>query len=263
MRVQGKQILLTGASSGIGEALAIALSHKGAKLILTARRTNELERVRANCHNPDDHSTFTMDLSNPELVGGLVKEIIAQNGVIDILINNAGISQRSRVEDTNLTVEQHIMAVNYFSCLAATRAVLPGMREKNAGQIVVISSLNGKFSTPRRSSYSASKHALHGYFESLRGELHDSGINITMVCPGFINTPISLSALKPDGSHWGAMDEAQAEGISAEKCAAAVTRAIERNTPEIFIAGKEKIGVYLQRFAPFLFRRIIHRLAPP
>lgn len=262
MLVQGKRILLTGASSGIGEALAITLSQKGAKLILTARRANELERVRANCHNPDDHKVFTMDLSTPELVENSVKEIMAQHGVIDILINNAGISQRSRVEDTNLTVEQHIMAVNYFSCLATTRAVLPGMRQQNAGQIVVISSLNGKFSTPRRSSYSASKHALHGYFESLRGELHGSGINIVMVCPGFINTPISRSAIKSDGSPWGAMDEAQAGGISAEKCAKAVTKGIEKNTPEVIIAGKEKIGVYLQRFSPFLFRRIIHRLAP-
>ncbi len=262
MRIEGKRVLLTGASGGIGAALAVALSRKGARLILTARHLKTLRQVQTSCHNPDHHELVTMDLGEPESVQRSVQQIIARWGPVDILINNAGISQRSLAGETSLAVEQNIMAINYFACLATTKAVLPAMHEQGSGQIVVISSLTGKISTPGRSSYAASKHALHGYFEALRGELHGSGIHVTMVCPGFIRTGISLSAVTADGSSWATMDRAQAEGMAADKCARAIVTAMEKNQPELIIAGAEKIVVYLQRFFPSLYRRLLPRLAP-
>jgi len=263
MDIEGKTVLITGASSGIGEALAKELSRHGAHLILASRRTGELERVRASCVSPERHHVCPLDLAETGQLEARMQEIIRKFGPIDILVNNAGIAQRSLAEETTLAVEQRIMAVNYFACLITAKAVIPGMRERGDGQIVIISSLVGKIATPYRSSYAASKHALHGYFDAVRAELYGSGIHVTLVCPGFVRTQISANALTGDGQHWNTMDRNQARGLPAERCARAIVRAMKRNSPELIIAGVERLAVTLNRLFPSLYRRLIRRLGAP
>jgi dehydrogenase/reductase SDR family member 7B len=134
------------------------------------------------------------------------------------------------------------------------------MLARRTGQIVVISSVVGRFGTPFRSAYAASKHALHGFFESLRAELYDQGIRVTMICPGFVATELSVNALTGDGSPLGRMDKGQQVGMDPARCAAKIVKAIEAEQNEVYIGGKETLGVYLQRFVPDLFAKIIRRV---
>jgi short-subunit dehydrogenase len=147
--------------------------------------------------------------------------------------------------------------VNFFGAVQLTKAVLPSMLDRQEGHIVVVSSLVGKFGTPLRSSYAASKHALHGWFDSLRAEVHDDGIGVTMACPGFVKTNVASNALYPDGTPLG--DEAEEKGISPERCATAIANAIERETAEFTVGGWETVAVYAKRFVPGLFRRMIRQ----
>ena len=161
---QDKVVWITGASSGIGEALAVKFSQLGVRLILSSRREDELNRVFKNCSNPEKHLVLPMDMAKSEEFAQKKKVEMDRFGQIDILINNAGISQRSKMIDTNLETERKIMEINYFGSAALTKTVLPEMVNNQSGHIVVVSSLMGKFSTPSRSTYAASKHALVGYF---------------------------------------------------------------------------------------------------
>ena len=195
MNFKNKTIWITGASSGIGKALALALSKKEVKLILSARNLNQLEEVRLLCQNPEQVKILVMDLAMWKNAAHWVKTAFGLFDGVDILINNAGISQRSLVVDTDLKVDERIFRVNYFGTVALTKAMLPHFIEKKAGHVVVVTSVVGRVATPLRSSYSASKHALHGFFDSLRAEVYDDNISITLICPGFVNTNISKNAL--------------------------------------------------------------------
>jgi short-subunit dehydrogenase len=161
--------------------------------------------------------------------------------------------------DTNLEVDRRLMEVNYFGTIALTKAILPHFTGRGKGHIAVVSSLVGKFGTPYRSAYAASKHALHGFFDSLRAELHEKGVIITMLCPGFIHTQVSVNALTADGSPLGRMDEAQAEGMDPDRCAREMLAALRREKEEAYMGGKEKYGVWLKRFMPSLFSKILRR----
>ena len=164
-----KVVWITGASSGIGEALALEFATQGARLILSARREDELRRVAAATQLPElDLLVLPFDLNNTSNASGLAAQVINKFGRIDILINNGGMSQRSEAAETSETIERQLMEVNYFSAVNLTKAVLPYMKRQKSGQLVVLSSIAGKFGFYLRSSYSAAKHALHGYFESLR-----------------------------------------------------------------------------------------------
>lgn len=255
--MRNKVVWITGASSGIGEALAVQLSQSGAKLILSARRENELQRVQKSCTNSETHLILPLDLAQPGTFTPAVKRAISLYGHVDILINNGGISQRALVKDTFLTVDRKLMEINYLGTVGLTKSVLPGMIERQGGQIVVITSLVGKFGTPMRSGYAASKHALHGFFDSLRAEVYSDGITVTIVCPGFVKTNISINALTAEGTPQKKMDNAQANGISPEKCAREIIRAIKKRKREVYIGGKETYAVYLKRFFPGIFNRII------
>ncbi len=259
MNVNEKTIWVTGASSGIGKALAVNLSRRGARLILSARSTDRLNDCRQACANPDQHVVLPLDLTDAASLKEASALALQKYGTIDILVNNGGISQRSVAVETGLAVDRRIMEVNFFGAITLTKLVLPSMLSRKSGHIVVVSSVVGKFGTPFRSSYAASKHALHGFFESLRAELWSQGIRVTMVCPGFVRTNISINALKGDGSTLGSMDAAQAAGMDPEICAEKIVRAVEAERNEIYIGGKEKLGVYLQRFVPGLFARIIRK----
>jgi len=262
-RLKNKVVWLTGASSGIGEALAYELSEKGAQLILSARRKQELERVKGNCPSGSQPGIriLPLDLEKPDTLQLSTQAAIQIFGHIDILINNGGISQRGLVADTSLAVDRKLMEVNYFGPIALTKYLLPHFIQRREGHYVNVSSLTGKFGTPYRSGYAASKHALHGFFDALRAEQFKNNIGVTMVCPGFIRTPLTLSALTADGSPLNKMDEAQYKGKPADWCARKIVAAIEKGKEEVYIGGREVFGVYIKRFFPEIFSKIIRRVA--
>lgn len=227
-KIKDQVVWITGASSGIGEALAYQLAEKGAVLILSARSTHELARVVANCRAELRQyiNIIPLDLEKPETLQEAVASAFALRGHIDILINNGGISQRSLAADTSLSVYRKLMEVNYFGTIALTQHLLPHFIERGQGHYATVTSIVGKIGSPYRSGYAASKHALHGYFDSLRAEHHKDNIVVSMVCPGFVNTAISRNALTGDGSPLGQTDRAQAEGMSVEFCAQKIISAI-------------------------------------
>ena len=258
MDFQSCRVWITGASSGIGEALAYAFHNAGANLILSARRQDELNRVQAQCGGEPATRTLPMDVSREEELSSKPREALAMFGGIDILVLNAGISQRSLTRDTEHSVYRRLMDVNFFGPEALTRAVLPSMLEQKSGHFVVISSVAGRFGVPLRSGYSATKFALHGFYESLRAEEGKNGIQVTMVCPGFVRTGISVSALKGDGTRHAKMDPKLAQGMPPEECARQILNAIARERKEVVIAApREKMLVYLKRFAPELLARMV------
>jgi len=261
-----KVIWITGASSGIGEALTYELAKKGTKLILSARRKEELDRVKGNClaSAQPNVRVLPLDLTKQETLQLSTEAAIQLFGQVDILINNGGISQRSFVKDTVLEVDRKIMEINFFGTVAITKYLLPHFLKRKEGHFVTISSVTGKFGTPYRSTYAASKHALHGFFDSLRAELWKDvkhQITVTMICPGFINTPITLSAITGDGSPLGKMDHAQFKGMPADLCARKIVNAIEHKKQEVYIGGKETLGVYFKRWFPALFAKYIRNAA--
>ncbi len=261
MKFTNKNIWITGASSGIGEALAHAFARRGARLILSARNHTALDRVAADCLQLGAAYTLVqpLDLADTDSLAGLADAVQAQAGPIDILINNGGISQRSLAAETRLAIDEKLMRVNYLGTVALTKAVLPAMLQRQSGHILAVTSLVGKFGSPLRSGYSASKHALHGFFDSLRAELSSSGIQILLVCPGFIRTNISINALTANGSAQGSMDDATNQGMLPATLAEKVIRAISTNQQEVWIGGKETLGVYVKRFFPRLFSAMIAR----
>ena len=197
---QDKVVWITGASSGIGAALASAFAAREATLVLSARRRDRLEAVRTACTHAERHRILPLDLTEAAAIPTAVDSVLSQQGRVDILVNNGGITQRSLVKDTRIEVDRRIMETNYFGAVALTKAVLPSMLACRSGDIVVVSSLIGHFSTPLRSAYAASKHALHGFFDALRAEVYADGLHVMLVCPGFVRTEISLHALTADGS---------------------------------------------------------------
>ncbi|GAB4493416.1 MAG: SDR family NAD(P)-dependent oxidoreductase [Saprospiraceae bacterium] len=258
---KNKRVWLTGASSGIGEALAYAFAEAGAHLIISARNEQELNRVAAECANLGAASVLVqpLDLAQHDAIPGIVEKVIRQVGKVDILLNNGGISQRSLVKDTSLEVVKNLMNVNFFGTVALTKALLPNMLTHQLGHIVTITSLTGKFGSPMRSAYAASKHALHGFFDSLRAELANTPIRVTLICPGFVRTNISINALTGDGTKQNKMDDATDKGMQPEVLAQKILRTIENGKEEVYFGGKEVLGVYIKRFFPAYFSRLIKR----
>lgn len=261
--LKDKVIWITGASSGIGEATAYKMAKEGAKLVLSARRKEELERVKKACGLPEnDILVLPLDVENFESFELLKDTVIAKFGRIDLLFNNAGISQRGGVLESDLSVFQKIININLMGVVALTKAVLPQMIKQNAGHIVVTSSLSGKLGSPMRSGYCASKHALHGFFDALRAEVYENNIKVTLVCPGYIQTAISVNAIGADGNKHGKMDNNQENGVPVDICAAKIVKAIKADKSEIYIGGKEVLGVYLKRFFPKILEKIVIKQAP-
>lgn len=261
-KVKDKVILLTGASSGIGEALAYQLAEKGARLILSARRSEELERVKSHCQNQELVHILPLDLGDSFAVPQKAKEAETFFGYVDILINCGGISQRDKAINTSLDVDRRLMEVNYFGSVALSKALLPKMIERKSGHHVIITSAVGIVSTPFRSSYAASKHALHGFYDALRAEHFKDNIKVSIILPGYVRTQISFNALMGDGSKQNKMDNAQDNGLSPEQCASKIISSIEKNQEEVYIGGlREVAGIYIKRFFPGLFSRIIRKAA--
>lgn len=252
-------IWITGASNGIGRAMAIYYAEKGNSLILSSRNLKKLEEVSIICtqRGAPKVACYSLNMEIPEEIQSLSIQILQKEGIPSIIIHSAGISQRSLIIDTSMEVYRRIMEVDYFGAIHLSKILLPKMIENGGGKIVVISSLVGKFSTPLRSGYSAAKHALHGFFDALRTEHKNDNIKVCVICPGFIKTDISVNALLGNGEKQNVMDDAQARGMLPGAFAEKAVQAINRNKAEVYIGGKETLGVHLNRLFPKFFRSII------
>ncbi len=261
--LNNKVIWITGASSGIGEALVHQCAKQNAIVILSARRGTELQRVLTEAKlNTNNSLILPFDLADTSDAKNYAELIISKFGKIDILINNGGQSQRSEAAETSTETERKLFEINYFSAVNLTKAVLPYMLKTGSGKIVVVSSIAGKFGFYLRSSYSAAKHALHGYFESLRLETEKKGLSVLVVCPGKIKTNVSINAASNDGNAHNQMDESHKDAMSAEECARRIITGILDNKEEIFIGGKELLIVKIKRFLPKLFGKLIRKQSP-
>lgn len=262
MDFENKVVWVTGASSGIGKATVFALAEKDARIIISSRNIEKLEAVRVRCKNPENIIILKLDLDDYLHFENLVQQAISLFGNIDILINNGGISQRSLAIDTDISVDSQIFKTNYFGTVALTKAVLPYFVSQKAGQFVIVTSVVGKIGTPLRSSYAASKHALHGFFDSLRAEVHQDNITVTLICPGFVNTEISKNALTGDGSKQNTLDKATANGLHPDYFVKRMLKAISRKKQEVVIGGKlEVFAVFVKRFFPRILARMVRKLA--
>jgi dehydrogenase/reductase SDR family protein 7B len=257
--LNGKVVWITGASSGIGEQIAIQCSEQGAKVILSSRSFDSLTLIKEKLKG-GNHLAIPLDLENSKNFPDLAKQVMDHYGRIDFLFNNGGLSQRSNASETDLSVDRYIMEVNYFGNIALTKAVLPYMIQQKNGHIVVISSIAGKFGFFLRSAYSASKHALQGFYESLALEEENNGLKVTLAYPGKINTNISINALNGTGEKHNAMDHNQETGMPVEQCVSQLLKAVGKEKKEVLIGNKEIKAVFLKRFLPQnLFWKIIRK----
>jgi dehydrogenase/reductase SDR family member 7B len=250
-------VWITGASSGIGRALAMAYHDAGARLIVSARRTRLLDDVRRACGNDPDVHVLPMDLSHLAALPGKVNEAVAIYGHVDCLVHNAAVAVRDRVVDTELAVHQHIMATNYFGPVALTRAILPSMLARRSGHFVVMSSLAGTYGAPQMSAYAASKHALEGFFESLEAEVYEHNIRISVVVPGFIRTTILRSAMTGSGGSYARDLPAHERGMDPWVCARHILTGLAAGRRRIHVGGSEIASVYLKRFCPALLAWLV------
>jgi short-subunit dehydrogenase len=258
MDLKDKVCWITGASSGIGEALAKQLAKQGAKIVLSARKIDELNRVNSELKLPDSQTlVLPMDMLIANSFSEKIEAVKNKFGRIDLLFHNAGISQRGMMIDTPAYVDRQVMELNFMSVVELTKAVLPQMFAQNFGYFVVTSSIAGKVGTPMRSAYCASKHALHGYFDSLRAELWPQNIGVSLICPGYIKTNISINAVGANGEKFGKMDKNQEKGTDVDLCAAKIVAAVKAEKKEVYIGGKEVLAVYLKRFFPAILARIV------
>lgn len=254
-----KVIWITGASSGIGEELAYQYAKKGAKLILSARREDELKRVQTSCEFPDNVVVLPLDLSDFDAADNATKKAISSFGKIDILVNNGGVSQRSLIAETDFSVYQKLMEINYLGTVALSKALLPHFIAQGGGQYVVVTSVMGKYGSPYRSGYCGAKHALHGFFDVMRMEHQKDGVAVTLICPGFVQTNVTINALTGDGSSLGYDDPATKNGLMLSSFVKKMIRTIERKEWEVAFGRKEKLGVYLKRISQKLLHFIVLR----
>lgn len=249
-----KIVWVTGASSGIGECLVYSFIRRGATVIASSNEPSELERVKKNCGElAGKVFCVPFDLSDTSGLDKLVREQLEKTGRIDYLLNIGGISQRATIEETPLWLDRKIMDINYFGTIALTKAVLPYMIKQQSGHVLATSSISGRFGFPLRSAYSASKQALHGFFETLFIENKKYNIRSSVIIPGRVRTKISFRALDADGKEHGKMDAGQSKGISPEKAAEIIIRGIIRNKREILVGGSELTMLFIRRYFPALF----------
>jgi short-subunit dehydrogenase len=253
-------VWVTGASSGIGEALAYQLARQGAKLVLSARRAERLEAVRARCERPDAHHVLPFDMTDIGELPRCVEQVLARFGQIDMLINNAGVSQRSLVVETALSVDRQIFETDYFAPVALLKAVLPHMLARGRGHLVVVSSIAGLVATPYRSSYSSAKAAIRAFHDALRVETRAAGITVSVVCPGFVNTEIADMALVGDGSPSAGRHPLPRSAMSADDFALKAVRALCAKRELIVIAGYERAIWWLARISPSAASRVLQRV---
>lgn len=259
-----QSVWITGASSGIGAECAYRYAAEGARLILTSSSSERLEAVASRCRKAgaSDVTILPYDLSCPEGIETLADKAWESAEGIDIALLNAGISQRTNVEDTSMKMIRKIMEINYFAPVAIAKALLPKMVARGGGKIAVTTSIAGRFGFPLRCGYSSSKFALYGFFETLQAEYHDAGIQVTIVCPGRVRTNISRYALDKGGKPHGELDPGQMNGMPAEDAAKIIVRAIRKGKREVLVGRKELLMVYIKRFFPGLCAILSRKINP-
>jgi NAD(P)-dependent dehydrogenase (short-subunit alcohol dehydrogenase family) len=263
MHFNERSVIITGASTGIGRALAVALAARGARVALAARDAAALEETAALCRAASAEAQAIVvptDVADPESCRRLVESTVAAFGGIDVLVNNAGISMWARFEDvTDLSIFERMIRVNYLGALYCTHYALPHLRARR-GLLVAVSSLTGKTGVPTRSGYAASKHAMQGFFDSLRVELRGSGVDVLVVSPGFVATDIRARAFGPDGKPLAASPREESQGtMPLEECVAQIVRAMERRDRELVMTAQARVGMWLKLIAPGLVDRIAAR----
>ncbi|MBQ19344.1 MAG: short chain dehydrogenase [Flavobacteriales bacterium] len=262
MDITNKVIWVTGASSGIGEALVYELAKRNCKLILSARREAELQRVKENTNLPDEQILILpIDLEQFKNAQTWVDKVVEKFSTIDILINNGGISQKSLAMETIEAVEQKFWNINYFGNVALSKAVLPIMQQKKYGKVVVITSILGKFGLPQLSTYAATKHALYGFYESLRLELVKDNVSVLLAAPGFINTQVSVNAIDGEGNITNENSDAQLNGMKPDIFAKNLVNAIVKDKQHVYIGKKELLTIPFKTLFPKLFYKIMLKLS--
>jgi short-subunit dehydrogenase len=248
-------VWITGASSGIGAALAQEMASRGHNLILSARNEAALEDVKAACIKAgltdQQVAIKVLDVTDEAAIDKIVPEAINCFGRIDLLVNNAGISQRSTCLETEMSTYRQLFEVDVFGQIALTKAILPYMLKQGTGHIAVTASVAGKIGVPLRTGYCAAKHAMMGFFDALRAEVDQYGIQVSTIVPGFINTNLAENALKGDGSKFAVTDDDIANGMPADKAAVVIADGLAKKTKEIAVGqGLEMLGLRLKRFFP-------------
>ncbi|KAG8184880.1 hypothetical protein JTE90_016991 [Oedothorax gibbosus] len=256
--LEDKVVLITGASSGIGEALAHAFHKAGTRVILAARRKDALEKVKEDLMTkyPSKHTpaVLPLDLHDLKTISGRAKEALSIYGHIDVLVNNGGISYRGEAVDTDLEVDLRVMVTNYFGPVALTKAILPTMLERNSGFIIAVSSIQGKIAIPFRSAYSASKHATQAFFDTLKSELSHTEVKVCVVSPGYVQTNLSLNAVTGDGKQYGVMDQTTADGMDPSEAAESIIIATAAQRSELILAGTlPRVAVLIRAMCPWLY----------
>jgi dehydrogenase/reductase SDR family member 7B len=257
----GKVAWITGASSGIGESLVYEFIKRGATVVASSNDLPGLERVKATCGVKSQMvHCVPFDLSDTSSIDKIVEQQINILGKIDFVLNIGGISQRARIDETPLWLDRKIFEINYFGTIAFTKAVLPYMVRQKSGHILATSSIAGRFGFPLRSAYSASKQALHGFFETLYLENKKNNIRSSVIIPGRVRTSISFHALNSEGKEHGKLDEGLAGGISPVKAAEIIIKGIRHNKREILVGRSELNLLYIRRYWPWLFFRIADKV---
>ena len=261
MNLNNKTIWITGASSGIGEAIAKEMAMRKVTIIISARRAEELERVKRECKSTDAKIIiYPLDLEKNQNAQLWVSDILKLTPKIDVLINNGGVGHFGDVIDMDAEVERKVMEINFWGQVMLTKAILPHMVKNNSGTIATVGSIVGKFGSPGLAAYSASKHALYGYFESLRQELRSTKINIMMITPGFINTNVTKASYTKDGKVYGKNSVAQEKGLAPEALAKTLVKKLEQEKNNAVIGKWETFSVPFKKFAPNLFYSTMHFL---
>jgi len=259
MEFKGKTALITGGGTGIGEAMAYQYAMKGTNVILTGRRIEVLEKVQKKCIGLGVKAwCHTVDVEKTESIDELVAWVRSEGHLIDFLLLNAGISQRALTLETDISVDRRLMEVNYFGGIYLVKSLKDMFIERGV-HIAVVSSVSGVFGFPVRSAYCASKHAIHGFYETIALEYPQ--IKTTIIIPGRIHTDVSKNALDGNGKATGVMDPGQANGYDVNKCAKVAIRAIARGKHQKVIGGFDTIMVPFYKYVPWLFRLIARNVS--
>ncbi|NLL62722.1 MAG: SDR family NAD(P)-dependent oxidoreductase [Ruminococcaceae bacterium] len=261
--IQDKKVVwVTGASSGIGEALAKEYNARGAFIVLSARREEELNRVKGELKYPENAMILPLDVTHFDTVDDKVSQVVRHCGKIDMLINSAGIDYKDWVRNTPLSIYEKVMEINFYGNIAITLKVLPLMEERGRGHIACITSVNGVLSDKCSSAYAAAKHGLHGFYDSLRAEVPKK-ITVSLITPGYINTNITVNSLNGKGNFYGEHSEACLKGMAPEKMAKYVVKRLEKKSPLIYVGGfTERFGILVHDLFPTLFYKIARQLEP-
>lgn len=256
--MKDKVVLITGASSGIGRALAFAFGREGASVMICARNAQAIEAVADELRRAGINAlALAADVSAEADVRRLIEQTVAHFGRIDVLINNAGITMRSMLVDTDPAVIQKVMDVNFMGTVYATRYALPHI-QRTKGSVVGISSIAGYRGLPVRSGYSASKFAMNGFLEALRTELLHTGVHVLTACPGFTASNIRYSALDAHGQVAGETVRDESSMMTADECADHILKAVKNRRRELVLTTQGKLTVFLNKWLPGLTDRLVY-----